>query len=261
MWVGVALSPLLAASACAQAAPAAPAGDEQPVVSKAAPTVMMLRTEDGKLYPVPDLTLEELSELKELRDSLRAPERPPGYEFREATVQGTAQKDRASLEADFTIKVFDTEFVRVPLRMPDAVKSQITFTGEGEHRLTFDAEAGGYVAWIRAAEPNTEHRIHWKFSDRVDTVRDETRLDLSLPRAATGRITLRVPMANAMLVGNRSDVSVKHDGGATEFVVDQAGGDVQLTWHPPRENKARLPDEFEAVGKILLRVVDGQTRA
>ena len=106
---------------------------------------------------------------------------------------GTVNGQRAELTIRFKILIDDKNWVRVPLRMEQAVLSEpVQYTGPGEQFTHFEENGEGYVAWIRG-RPGQQHELTLKVLVGLTSAGDGTRLHLFLPRATISDLRLALP--------------------------------------------------------------------
>ncbi len=227
-------------------------------VQEALPSLFYLKDKEGNLQPVLGFTFEDFEEM--VRQKLRQsqPEPPPAYAIEQAALVGTARDQRSEWKAEFHIRVLSDQWVRVPLRMDQAVlRSPPQFAPQGEHFLQFSPNEG-YVAWLRGGK-NREQKVILDAVVPLSTAGDETRLRLFLPRAAKSELTLDVPGAKAVsrISEGATLVASSQPDQSSPLRVLGAAGDFELAWRSAGVPTLRLPPVLEAVGAVLAKV-DGQ---
>lgn len=227
-------------------------------VQEALPSLFYLRDKDGNLQPVLGFTFEDFEEMVRLKLRQEQPEAPPAYAIEDIALSGTVQNQRAEFKAEFGIRLFSDQWVRVPLRLDQAVLHSLPhFAPDGEQFLHF-SPAEGYVAWIRSGK-NRQVRITLDVLVPLATAGDETRLRLFLPRAARSELTLDAPGPKAVsqISEGATLVSAPRPDAASPLRVLGAGGDFELAWRSATGPSAPLPPVLEATGAVLAKV-DGQ---
>lgn len=216
-----------------------------------------LKDKDGNLQAAINWTIEELEELYQLKNQLKQPDQAPRYSVQWMSANGTASDDHADLTIQFKILVRDKQWVRVPLRLEQAVlREGVTYQGSGEQFLHFEEEGEGYVSWIRGGA-GQQHQLTLKMLVPLVGVGEETRLRLFMPRATSSDLKLRVPMAGAegeVSEGATLLPPAASGNQATEFSVLGLGGDFELAWHEAASRTTQTPPVLEATGAVLARV-------
>ena len=117
------------------------------VASESGPPLYYLKDKDGNLQPVPGFRFEDFEQM--FREKLNRGSMPR-YSLQALTIEGTAKTALAETKATFRILVRDDDWVRVPLRLDQAIlRGPVEYKGPGQHLLHYENEGGGYVAWIR----------------------------------------------------------------------------------------------------------------
>ncbi len=229
-----------------------------PAVQEAQPSLFYLKDKEGNLQPVLGFTFEDFEEMVRQKLRQEQPETPPAYAIEQLVLSGTARGSRAEFKAAFGIRLFSDQWVRVPLRLDQAVlRSLPQFAPEGEHFLQF-SPAEGYVAWIRSAK-DRQMRITFEALVPLATAGDETRLRLFLPRAARSELTLDAPGPKAVSRISEGATLVpgpQPDANSPLHVLG-AGGDFELAWRSAAGPGVSMPPVLESVGAVLAKV-DGQ---
>jgi hypothetical protein len=228
-----------------------------PVAPALAPSQLdtfLLRDSKGNLVPVLGLPFEEFEQLLRLKKGL-APPAAPGYVLESLSLAGKADNEAANFQLTATVRVRDAGWQKIPLLMPRAVIRQPPkYEGSGEHLLTFDEKAGGYVFWLKGGGENP-HIIRIPVSVGLTTASDERRLAITLPKATEAALRLTVPGADAeaLLLGGEGILTRSTSGNQTELTVLGSAGELQLAWG--RGPAARSgPTQLDASGEIVVRV-------
>ncbi|MCU0978170.1 MAG: hypothetical protein MUF25_03270 [Pirellulaceae bacterium] len=250
----------------AAAAGESPAPATPPLVQEIKPETYYLRDQDGRLVPVPNFPYEEFQRLLQLDvESGPAGVELPSYALQELTISGTASATRAELTATVTLRLLQTGWVRVPLRLTEAIlRRPPSYQGGGELFVTCDHDAGGYVCWIRGPQDKT-HQISLQLVVPVREVGNELRLTLQPPRATSSAMDLRVPIPDALATANSGLLEIKKAGVETQFLVTGVAGDFQLAWTkgaaPPVETRPVLRADLRSTIRVDgVREVNGDVR-
>ena len=243
-----------------QVVPAGPQPAGPPVEASQLDT-FLLRDSKGNLVPVLGMKFEEFEQLLKVKKGL-APPPAPGFTLDSLSITGTASKGLADLQITLSVRVRDEGWVRVPLAMKTAVlRERPRYQGAGEHFVTFDQAAGGYLAWFQGAG-DKPHVLTLHAACNLQTVGEETRLALALPRATESslRITTPGPRIEAVLSGGEGIASVQAKGAEqSEITVLGPSGELQLGWRKSRAAAASGPALFDVGGEIAVKV-ESETR-
>jgi len=222
-------------------------------------TTFMLRDDDGTLVEVPNFDLADFERAYRILHGLDARENRPRYSLQWLSIEGEAKADRAELTVEARVIARDDRWIRVPLRLNDAVlREPVPSDGKGGEEsqagataeiLEYDEEEG-YVWWLRG-DPANRHQLSLKLSVPISRVGGRYQMGLRLPRATASEFKLTVPMR---------DAEVDVPDGATLLPPSRAGkrgtrltvlgvhGDFQLGWHRSNGRIAELPPTLEVVG-------------
>lgn len=264
LWCAVALAQQPGPPAAAEPVKPASAPVPAPIVESPAlqvkelqPSLYYLKDKDGNLQPVPNFRFEDFEEMVKRKHRLDQSDQTPRYTLQSLSVQGTAQGNRAELTVKLSILMRDENWVRIPLRLEEAVlREAAQYHGAGQQFLHFEEGGDGYVCWIRGGQAQP-HTLTLNVLAPVTTVGDETRLKLSTPRATTSELRLKVPVEGAL--GEVSDGATlltpsKVGEGTTELTAMGLGGDFELTWRKPGHRGAETETVLESMGSILVKI-------
>src|SRR5208283_1418317 len=102
------------------------------------------------------------------------------------------------LSIQFRILVRDDQWVRVPLRLDQAVLlATPECQGPGEQFVHFENDGEGYVAWLHGPAGG-QHQIALKTLVPLATIGDQTRWKLLFPRATAAELKFKAPLAGAV---------------------------------------------------------------
>jgi hypothetical protein len=202
------------------------------------------------------MTFEEFEQLLKLKKGL-TPAPAPGFTLDSLSITGSAAKGLADLQITMTVRIRDEGWVRVPLAMKTAVlRERPRYQGDGEHFVTFDQSAGGYLAWFQGAGTKP-HVLTLRASCNLQAAGEETRLVLPLPRATESSLRITTPgqRIEAVLSGGDGIASVQAKGTEqAEITVLGAAGELQLGWRPSRTAAVAGPALFDVGGEIAVKV-------
>ena len=237
-----------------------------PLVQEVKPETYYLRDQDGRLVPVPNFTYEDFRTLLQLDAKPVPSDVPlPSYVLQELSISGTADTTRAELTVTVTVRLQQSGWVRIPLRLGEAIlREPPNYQGEGEVFVTCDQESGGYACWIRGPQHGT-HQLALQLVVPVREVGNELRLSLQPPRAASSALDLRVPIPDALATVNSGLLEINKVDGATQFLVTGVASDFQLAWTkgaaPPTETRPLLRADLKVTVRVEgLREVNGDVR-
>ena len=179
------------------------------------------------------------------------------------TLTGTARSDRVELTAVFKVLLNGTDWVRVPLRMNKCVlRGPAEYKGTGEEFLQARPTGDGYVCWLRGAA-HSEHELTFNVLAPLITTAEESRLELTLPRAAASMLTVRVATVGAMATASQGMaapevVPAEPPTAGSDISLLGVGGDCWLAWRDSDQPVARLSSALEVTGSVLVRI-DGRS--
>lgn len=248
----------------ASATPSAGVAQPPSRVEEKRPAVYYLPDAQGKLQPVLDFQYEDFADLYRLKNQLGRRDQPPRYSVQRMLARGEAGPQYAELTVHFQILVRDDDWVRVPLRLDQGVlRSEVQYRGPGEQFVQFEAGGDGYVCWIRG-KAGTLHELTLAMLAPLETVADETRLSLFVPRATSSELKLTVPQ-NGVVAKVSDDATLlapveqeKENTKITELTAIGLSCDFQLAWRKGTPNAVEPPAVLESVASILARF-DGRS--
>ncbi len=238
------------------------AADEMPPVvegpvKEAQPPVLFLRNKDGGLLQaVLGFTLEDFERFMAQRAQLGLGQQPPRFQFERLIASGQADERHAELSIELSVVVNQPGWVRIPLRMSEAVmRAKPRYQGPGEYRVEFEATGKEHVLWLRG-EGEQPHRVALDMAVPLEKVAEQTELKLGLPRAAVSELTFTVPDPLAVATvrdGGLLD-STSHSKNATEFKILGMERDFALAWQKEDTAAAETATPIEAAGVLDTRV-------
>lgn len=217
--------------------------------------------QNGKLVPVINITLEELEELLNLRHRNDSRNDLPPYVIHEVTIDGTATDETADVTATIKVSVNTSGWVRVPLRLDEAIlREQAKHEGPGEYLPSLEDQTAGHVAWLNG-QGSDKHEISMRLLVPLTRVGAQRRLKLQVPPAPTSRLSLTVTGRDfEARVHEPAQVSTRilDSGLSTQFTVLGSGGGYDLTWQPRDQAISDLSPVLEATGGAMDVVIDGE---
>lgn len=235
--------------------------DAPPRIEELEPSIYYLPDKQGNLQPVLDFKYQDFVDLYNLKNQLGRRDQPPRFSLQRISATGTVEQTRAELTVQFQVSTRDSQWVRVPLRLGQGLlRGPVQYKGSGRHVVQYEDESEGYVCWLRG-KPDATHEITLNLLVPLESVAEQLRLKLSVPRAAASELKLLVPIANA--VGTASEGATLQSsaakGDATEFAVVGLGADFHLAWQKPNP-AAEMPVVLASIGSVLVKF-DGRTLA
>ncbi|MDZ4819053.1 MAG: hypothetical protein SGJ20_08780 [Planctomycetota bacterium] len=246
-----------ASKPAAKAGPTAPSGSVQQIQPE---VTYRLYDKDGVLVPVPGMTLEEFTELYQLKKQLKQPRQAPGASIQQLTVTGEVSGSNVDLQVQVQLRLSEAGWTRIPLGLGSAaLQPGAEYKGEGEHVLQFDKASGEYVVLIRG-EKQSEHQLNLKLVAPLVAVSNATRLVLQLPSAVSSKLTLDVPGTATEISSSGKTVPdlTKIAGDRSRISTLGVSGPFHLQWSTSDKLTARLPTLLEANGLCLLKI-DGRS--
>ena len=216
-----------------------------------------LKDKQGALVLLPGFQLSDLDEVYRWKQKMGRPDQRPRYSLQKLSISGAAGAGQAELTVQLTVVVRENDWVRVPLRLDQALLLEPPqYKGAGQQFLHFEPGGDGYVSWIRtsAEQPN---ELTLRMLVPVSQIGEETRLKLCVPRATTSELRLKVPLAGAVAKASEGATLLTPagpHGSTTELTAVGMSGDFELAWHKPGGQGAELPMVLEATAAILARV-------
>jgi len=234
---------------------------EKPIAGEILPETYYLKDKEGKLQAVLGFPYEQFIEIYKLKNQLDEQNKQPDFSIQSFTLSGSVAGGRAELTADVSVVVHADGWVRVPLRLGDAVlRETAAFEGPGDHFVHLDPGGDGYLGWIRS-EPEKTHRITLRLWAPVAQIGSESHLHLTSPQATVSRLQLQVPIEKAVVrVSDSAALESVKPAGAGKSTVSAAGisGEFDLTWLASDNQVARLPIVLESSAAMTVRV-DGRS--
>ncbi len=227
-----------------------------PVIQEAQPEQIYIRDADGKLKLMLGWTMEQFEELVRIRDGLVQTDAAPRFVVNEVILTGKTEGTVARLAAQISIGVKDSETVRVPLRMGEAVLVKPPeYQGGGEMWLIPDRPGWDYTAFLRG-DPNETHVIRLELLVPIKEEGRERMLSLSLPDSAVSRLQLDIP-ESPLLATNRDGSSVLQVAtlpeGGSRLELAGIGPSLKIAWQKDSANQTEGGAVVEVEGQTLVR--------
>lgn len=220
--------------------------EEEPVISEAKLKTYYLVRENGELAPFFDLPFEEFEAIYRLYAGIDdQAEQPNRFHVNEISVAGTVRDALVDLETTFSVRAAVDGWVRVPLKL-DECRLQNASTGLDPARafLTVESDGEGLVCWLNGKQGEISE-LTLKLIRPLETAStsDPFRLRLTLPKAASSKLTLDVPLPDMVFTARDEAIlqETSHpDAETTRFVVlgRPSGGGFDFSWGSPRQRAA-----------------------
>jgi hypothetical protein len=244
-------------SAPSMSRPLFPAAEQpqRPTIEESRPSIFFLPDKQGKLQPILDFKYEDFIELYKLRAGLAAQGRPPGYTLQRLEIDAVAREKFAELNVAFKLLLREDGWSRAELRFDQALLlDAVEYKGPGRHLFDHD-NGNGYVCWVEG-KADTSHEILARMLVPLETMGNETRLRLVVPRAAVSRLKLTVPMSEAAATVSEGAklLETKFSEASTEFTILGPSGNFFAAWHGPQPAASDAPAPLEASAMVLHRL-------
>jgi len=243
-----------------KSSPDAPAIPDVRPVQEASPPLFYLKDESGNLVPVPGFRLEDFESMVKRQHRSGTADQAPRYTIQSVAATGTAKNSYAELSIQLKILIQEEGWVRVPLRLDQAVlRGGQEYRGPGQQFLHYEPAAEGYVLWVRSG-PGQEHQLTLDALVPLVRLGEETRLRLIVPRAATSELRLSVPMVGVVAEASEGATllpPVATAESSTLLTAVGIGGDLELAWRKEGTPPAESPSVLEAVGQLQVKA-DGR---
>ena len=244
-----------------RAAPAPPSSDVGVGGVKQATGVWLVNptTGDREMRP----PIEEYDAFRRKYDDQKEQDRAPRFSLQSISVTGTAKENRAELTVQFDALVRDSDDVRIPLHLDEAVLlEEPQYEGPGKTSvLHYDEGGDGYVWYLLPAEEEQTHKLTLKLWTPLSRTGDRIRMKLSAPRAPMSELELTVPIGNAVIEvsgqGSPEPPSLGPNG-STLFTVAGLGRDSELTWYESDSRRIDPKPVLEAVA-IIVATIESDT--
>jgi len=162
--------------------------------SNSSPRIVYMPGPDGKLIPVlRNASLDEYLQWLRTRSQQKKLLQPvPDFSVTSIALEGTTEKTRALLTATFTVQLNpENQWVKVPLRLNEAILIKTTYQGVGEAIADDDSNLNdGYHWWFQG---KGRHTLTLSLSVPILRQLPTQRLQLSLPPTAVSSLRLTVP--------------------------------------------------------------------
>jgi hypothetical protein len=248
--------PAAVPAATPPASPVKPFVGPQPLPASDLDT-FLLRDSKGNLVPMIGLTFEDFEKLVRLKKGIQPPS-PPAFTIDSVNITGKAAGEVAELQASISVRIRQSGWVKVPLRLsPAALVEPPKYQGPGEHIFVSGADAEGYVLWLQGE--GKSHQLHLKLALPIKDASGERRLQLPVPQATESVLRLQVPLAPvaAQLKNGSEGILTTRPAGnqQTDIQVVGLSGELQLAWQEGRPQARTAKPALEAPGgEIIVRV-------
>ncbi len=232
----------------------------QKVAEESPLTTFVFRDEDGNLVEMPNFSFSDFEKAYKLLQGLTQQDPRPRFSIQWLSLVGEVANEHAKMQLTVRVLVRDRNWVRVPLRLDQAMVQEPLETPETvEAYLHPESEGEGYVCYLRG-EPDQQHTIKLKLLVPLSTTGGRTQLVLRLPRATASELKLKVsmPEVEAEVAEGTTLLPPASVEGVTELTVLGVGGDFRLIWNKPENGTVTMPAVLQADGAIAARM-DGPT--
>lgn len=237
--------------------PAVAESPEKPhAIKEVEPPLYYLKDKQGNLQAAPGFRFEDFIELYRLKSQLDAREQKPSYALVRLTATGKTTGDRAELTFQFTIRTTPGQWARVPLRLDQAVLLEPAQADSAAPYVQYEQGGDGYVCWVEGRPEHETVQLTLKAFVPVLQLGDGARVKLFLPRAASSQLKLSVAGATAtgkVSAGAALSTPAVTAADRTDFVVDGAAGDFELSWTAAGGTPIGRPGEIECTSAVLVR--------
>jgi hypothetical protein len=235
--------------------PPEPPSAGTPQVLEVGPDIYYVKDENGDLIKVLNLTMPELHRMMQ-RDPKQTDANPqlPSFTVQSLQVRGKHVETRVQLTVEVTIRLLTEDWVRVPLRLGNAVwREPPRHEGDTEAVVLSEGPNEGYACWLRGSEGQF-CTVTLELMAAVEQVGNEFRLDLQLPRATSSTFDLEVPIRGATAMVSNGLLEVVEAGAGSRLVVSGVGGDFRLVWRKGEPGQANPRPLLEASIEQVVKV-------
>lgn len=228
-----------------------------PSIREEEPAVYLLPDENDNYKPVINFRLEKFKQLLELEKQIQSGATRPSHAV-EMSGEGVADESRVRLSLQFQVTTPDEGWVRVPIRLDEAILVSVRHEGPGEHVVVPSDDNRGYTAWFRGAGKDP-HRLSISATVPVERAAGESRFRLSLPRLTTSELRLRVPLPDAQVrVPPGLELErLAANGDETLVRVLGAGNSIELSWRDSNSAANVAPAVLSTTGRLQVQM-DGR---
>jgi hypothetical protein len=233
------------------------------------PDTYILLDAEGRPQPVLGMSYEEFVAAWKQTQQVQQRDSEPRFTIEELRIYGAARADNAELEAEVVVRSIAGGPLKVPLGMEDAIlleEPRIEAVGSdgadsatAKSFVSYDVEAGGFVAWIDVPA-RQRSKVTLKMLRPLLRDGNQTSVALNLPRALVSRLTLAVPERAVETTASDGVVGIEAvavDGG-TRLEVDGPRGDFRLSWTTAGTERPELATVMSATGAISISI-DGHS--
>lgn len=206
----------------------------QTMVRESGPSVIYMRSEDGKLIQVIGMTTDDFDRLDRLDRRLKAPDQLDGF-----TLDGLEISAKESGQAQLlvtaiaSVTVHQDTWVRIPLRMHELALTTNPLHQGGEE-FFLQGEKTGYYWWIQG-EPGKRYTLTLEGVVQLGTLGDETFLSWSLPHPTQSSLMMNfVPSGPQVSLSSGGQLVTTRDdeNAVTPVRVVGLGGVLSMSWRP-----------------------------
>ncbi len=244
-----------------------PAADQEPAPSPPVYLFLNAATDLNDLIAKlskPDFVLVEWTKYKALQEqadaAMKAGE-PVSDVINALEIRGILDVERAEIEVEYRIVTGGEGVRRVPVGLDGQVLSAATEEG---HPVRLEAGAGGR-GWLAELDGKGEHRLLIRLQPPVRSTSEGSRLDLSIPEAASTKLDLRTrPSVIDARLGAEESIPVvpapDGDGSLLKAYVSPRSR-LELSWRTRSVEGPSGPALLTAQGEIAIEIQRGVLQA
>ena len=228
-----------------------------PSVRVVGPDTYLLRDPDGNYIKVPDFSFDDFRRLYNIGQGLAQPIQPPRYAVSLVDIQGAVHLDVANLTVKLRLSVHHNEWVAIPVGLHDSViRNPVRYDGTGEYFVHFEEEGAGHVIWLHGSQEEP-HEFQLDLFVPVTRVGENSRLELTLPRATSSQLQLEVPGTgtDAKAADQATRIETQQtEGGGTQLKATALGRWLRLSWRDGQSTGTRQPVVLKVTGTVLTKI-------
>lgn len=229
-------------------------GESMPRVRERELKTYYLEREDGSLKAFFNIPYEKWDELYKLYNGLQDPDQPPRFLLRNLSLTGDVKGDFAFLTVSAKAVVQADGWVRIPLRLNQALL--LTGAVENENAndlLEFDQDSG--LIWRVKGKAGQQHSLNVNICAKLRRLGPQAHLELSVPKATASRLQLTVPQSDIEASANENAfrlTTAAAKQNRSQINVDGIGGQLHLVWQK-RQQQPKPNSLFSAKADVYIR--------
>lgn len=202
----------------------------KPAVEEVEPEVFWLKNKDGKYIKVIGVPYERIKGL--LQKESGTSDGPPPFALDKANCQGEIRESHCPLTLDFSIRVREAGWVKVPLKLHGlALRSELRYEGPTEAILSYENGVQGYAVWIRGGDAGV-HRLAIDAVAAIEGSSGEKQLQFDWPRATESTLSISAPgtIHDPALGSGEGQLTSRVEGDKTLIQVLAGSGKLAIGW-------------------------------